>query len=860
MKEEVMSEEEPSTSNLFLNEFQDVSAYKDSACANVVKLIRSSNDLSRANDHDFLMSFAPLRRRMDTVADKILQNMSKILKQQNLRRDLGITSWKEADHDEKLEKLIDINDVLFERISSSLDEVAGLKKTSTEVKSLKPSVRNVHATWNKETGFVLQNNVFPSNQHHKQRSNTFASNHQQTKNIPKPQLKFSDKVDNSLYVPFITKLRIKPNAKTPLPMALSQFDPQTFNVLRVDEHPELLVHPYFDEIETFEPDESVLKQVEPQKPQPIEETKYLFVDTPDTLKIMMDHIEQQTELAIDLEHHSYRSYQGFTCLLQISSRTEDFLVDTLALRDELHILNNVFTNPNVLKVFHGADSDIEWLQKDFGVYVVNMFDTHQAARELNFQSFSLAYLLKFYCEIDANKQFQLADWRIRPLPEEYCRYAREDTHYLLYIYDLLRNRLLEKSTQLLKSVYEKSKIVCQKLYKKPFFDENAYQNIYIKSRKTFNVRQLAALKSLYFWRDNIAREQDESTGYVLPNHMLLQISEILPREPQGIRACCNPVPILVQHNLHDIHQIILLARDIPLNEEQREQHIAPLTLPVLYDPENVLNCPHDTSHQTEQQQNISNINSTKKTHSNDLSSILDDTFLEESTKRDALNLSSLLIQIKKQMLPMAKSRSNTSANLFDVYMPSPYRTASLDNTKPLWQIYYPDRDLSINGKSVQHDNNNQNGTSISKEKSSDDIEMIMLSKQSTAKRKRKAAGDEKVNNKSKNKRYRRGNVADEVPSTILLDKDDDEDDDQIEEEEEPGEISDEINERKHQTSFQPFNYDNEILSTKKFKKPADDEDIYEPNRPTKSTKARTPKRPGVQQTNKSLSYPFPKKT
>ena len=38
------------------------------------------------------------------------------------------------------------------------------------------------------------------------------------------------------------------------------------------------------------------------------------------------------------------------------------------------------------------------------------------------------------------------------------------------------------------------------------------------------------------------------------------------REPQGIRACCNPVPQLVQHNLHDIHQIIIQVRDIPLIE------------------------------------------------------------------------------------------------------------------------------------------------------------------------------------------------------------------------------------------------------------------------------------------------------
>ncbi|CAF0970033.1 unnamed protein product [Adineta steineri] len=850
-----MSSEEIPTPDLFLNKFEDVSSYKDAACTNVVKLIRSSNDLSRASDHDFLMSFAPLRRRMDTVAEKILQNMFSILKQQNLRSDLGTVSWKEADHDEKIEKLIDINDILFERISSSLDEATGLKKINTEVKSLHPTSRNVHATWNKEIGFVLQDNTLSSKQQQKRSSSTFSINHQLTKNIPKPQLKFSDKVDNNPQNPFISKIREKPNAVTPLPMMLSQLDPHSYDVLILDKHPEILLHPYFDEIEAFEPDQSLLKEVEPQLPKPIEETKCLFVDTVDKLKIMIDHIELQSELAIDLEHHSYRSYQGFTCLMQISSRTEDFLIDTIALRDALNTLNNVFTNPNIVKIFHGADSDIEWLQKDFGLYVVNMFDTHQAARELNLPAFSLAYLLKSYCDIDANKQFQLADWRIRPLPEEYLRYAREDTHYLLYIYDLLRNRLVQKNPQILKSVYEKSKMICQKLYKKPYFDDDAYRNIYLKSRKTFNIRQLAALKSLYYWRDRIARDQDESTGYVLPNHMLLQISDILPRESQGVRACCNPVPLLVQHHLHDIHQIILKARDIPLIDEPKEQKSAPLTLPALYDPENVLYCPHDTSHQTEQQQQQqgSNTDSTKKILSNDLSSILDEAFIEESNKRDTLNSSSLPIQIKTQLLPICKSRSKILTNFFDMYMPESYRTGALIKTKPLWQVYYPDRDPSIIGKSIQHDSTNQNGT-ISKEKSTDDIELIMLNKNPSAtKRKRKTASDENMNNKTKNKKYRRGCVADEVPSTILLD-DNDEDD------EEPGEILDDINEYKQQTSFKPFNYEIEMLSNKKFKRPADDEEIYEPNRPKKSSKAKTAKRPGAQQTNKSISYPFPKKT
>jgi len=850
------SEETPLPSNLFLDEFADVSAFKDVACANVMKLIRSSNDLSRATDHDFLMSFAPLRQRMDKIAEKILKNSNNLLKHVNVRRDLGISSWKEADHDDKVEQLIDLNDILFERISSSLDEAAGLKKTSSEVKTLVPSIRNVPAKWNKADGFVLQETPLTYKQSqqqiNKRKSNFFALNHQQTKNIPKPQLKFTDKVNNNPQTPFIPRIRTKPNAQTPLPIAFSLVDSQMIEPTLLEKHPELLAHPYFDEIESFEPNELLLQPVEPKVPKSLEETKCSFVDTLDKLQTMMDHLELQSELAIDLEHHSFRSYQGFTCLMQISSRTEDFLIDTLVLRDHLQILNQIFTNPNIVKVFHGADSDIEWLQKDFALFVVNMFDTHQAARELNLPSLSLAYLLKSYCDIDANKQFQLADWRIRPLPDEYLHYAREDTHYLLYIYDLLRNRLLEirnQNPQLLTTVYEKSKMICQKIYKKPYFDENAYQTIYSKSRKMLNVRQLAALKSLYYWRDRVARQEDESTGYVLPNHMLLQIAEILPREPQGVRACCNPVPLLVQHNLHDIHQIILQVRDIPLIEEPREQQSAPLTLPVLYDPENVLNCPHDTSHQIEQQNPLLTINSNDTTknvlHSNDLSSILDHAFLDESKKREQNLHSNTLIQIKTQLLPTKKLRRKISTNIFDPYMPEALRTGLTLEIKPMWKIYYPDRDLTR--KVQQNDTNHQNGTSISKEKSSDDIEMIMLNKQN-AKRKRKGGVDDQTNTKSKNKRYRHGCVADEVPSTIILENDD-----------EPGEISDEST-----PIIEPFKYEpideEKILSKKKFKRPADDEDIYDPNRQKKSSTVKTPKRPGAQQTNKSFSYPFPKKT
>ena len=58
------------------------------------------------------------------------------------------------------------------------------------------------------------------------------------------------------------------------------------------------------------------------------------------------------------QHHSYRSFQGFVCLMQISTRNGDYLIDTLELRNELHILNEWFTDPKILKVGHcGLNSD-----------------------------------------------------------------------------------------------------------------------------------------------------------------------------------------------------------------------------------------------------------------------------------------------------------------------------------------------------------------------------------------------------------------------------------------------------------------------------------------------------------------------
>lgn len=99
-----------------------------------------------------------------------------------------------------------------------------------------------------------------------------------------------------------------------------------------------------------------------QKYLSLEDTPFTFVSTIDQLKEMASKLQKSSEIAIDLEHHSYRTYMGITCLMQLSNRDEDFVLDTIALRREIgDELRPIFDNPNIVKVLHGADHDVEWL-------------------------------------------------------------------------------------------------------------------------------------------------------------------------------------------------------------------------------------------------------------------------------------------------------------------------------------------------------------------------------------------------------------------------------------------------------------------------------------------------------------------
>ena len=262
------------------------------------------------------------------------------------------------------------------------------------------------------------------------------------------------------------------------------------------------------------------------------DTKLLFIDTKELFDEFINELSKYDEIAVDLEHHSKESYLGITCLIQISTRDTDYILDAIKLRSCLNKLNIVFTNPNILKVFHGADYDINWLQRDFGVYVVNMFDTGRASRILHYESYSLKYLLLKFCEFETDKSYQLADWRVRPLTEGMIKYARSDTHFLLYIYDNLKKELISKSLEnsdsgifmYYKMCLKQSCEICLQSYQKPRVkDETYYHFIQMNGNKP--KMELGILKETYIFRDYLGRLLDRDPKEIMKKNMIFKLSK-----------------------------------------------------------------------------------------------------------------------------------------------------------------------------------------------------------------------------------------------------------------------------------------------------------------------------------------------
>jgi ribonuclease D len=230
-------------------------------------------------------------------------------------------------------------------------------------------------------------------------------------------------------------------------------------------------------------------------------------------------------IAMDTESNSFHAYFERVCLIQVSTSSQDYILDPLSIED-MGPLKAVLEDPRVEKIFHAASNDVIGLKRDYNFKVNNLFDTGIACKLLASNHLGLADILKERFDVTLNKKWQRHDWSKRPLSEEQLNYARQDTRYLIPLRNLL-SALLSEKEGLWDAAREAFQKVCgQELQDRPFRPEGFIQ---IRGARTLDSSGKRILKALYLYREHEARRRDRAPFRIMTNETLIMLASHRPQ-------------------------------------------------------------------------------------------------------------------------------------------------------------------------------------------------------------------------------------------------------------------------------------------------------------------------------------------
>lgn len=292
--------------------------------------------------------------------------------------------------------------------------------------------------------------------------------------------------------------------------------------------------------------------------------EYEYIDSPERLRDTIRRLRNEPLIGADTEAAGYHRYFDRLSLVQLSSRSENFLIDPQAVPD-LAPLAELFADPAVEKIFHDADYDVRILDRDAGLAIANLFDTQVAAAFLGERSLGLGNIAEKYLGLKLPKEHQRADWGERPLTEGMKQYAATDTAHLPALRDRLRDELVKLGR--LHWAEEEFRRREGTRFSEP--DESREAWMKVKGARDLPPRGLAILRELYEWREGVAREQDRATFRVLGNQQLIELSVNPPSSVGSLKGVSGVSPGLVERRGRDIMAAVSRALAIPENELPR---------------------------------------------------------------------------------------------------------------------------------------------------------------------------------------------------------------------------------------------------------------------------------------------------
>ncbi|MCL2746655.1 MAG: ribonuclease D [Coriobacteriia bacterium] len=256
-------------------------------------------------------------------------------------------------------------------------------------------------------------------------------------------------------------------------------------------------------------------------------------------------------LAIDTEFMREKTYFPKLCLLQIAAtidgETRVFLIDPLQEKLDLKPLAELWSNPDIVKVFHSGYQDLQILFDACGAAPRPYFDTQDAAVLIGQpEQIGYAALVERLLDIKLDKADSFTDWAKRPLSKAQLKYAQDDVNYLLQLYPLIKSEL--------ESLGRESWLEAEFSYKSS--DKALTVNIReqygrLKRVSSLKPQQLAIAREVAAWRESEAMRRNIPKRWLLPDESILEIARRAPASTEAI-AELRGVDSNLKHSLPKI--------------------------------------------------------------------------------------------------------------------------------------------------------------------------------------------------------------------------------------------------------------------------------------------------------------------
>lgn len=285
-----------------------------------------------------------------------------------------------------------------------------------------------------------------------------------------------------------------------------------------------------------------------------------------TFTQMINHLRQQSLVAIDTESDSLFSYYPKVCLIQITTLSEspasarasdhtarqdgqdavaapaapevvDYIVDPIRLQ-EIGALGSITAHPDIEIIMHAASNDIATLQRDFGFDFNHIFDTQLAARILGWSKVGLAAILEEHFGVISDKRMQRTNWGRRPLTPQQLTYAQMDTHFLPALRRILIDEL--NAQDRVEEADEAFALLAEADYQERSPSERTFWNM--KAARSVDRQHTGVLEALWEWREQEAQQQNRPPFKIMTDKVLAYIAEHRPRslaELQKVRSLGN---------------------------------------------------------------------------------------------------------------------------------------------------------------------------------------------------------------------------------------------------------------------------------------------------------------------------------